>query len=44
MPVPRVMIYEHQDAGGDEYGFGQFHPWETAQVLEVEDMAANAES
>ena len=44
MSIPRIMVYEYQNTGGDEDGLGEFDPGEAAQVLVVEDVAADAES
>ena len=43
MPVPRIMVYEHQHAGGQEYRVGEFHPGEAPQVLVVKDVGGDAE-
>lgn len=43
MPVPRVVVYEDEHAGGEEDWVGELDPGEAAQVLVVEDVRGDAE-
>ena len=43
MPVPCIVVDQHQHARGQEYRVGEFDPGEAPQVLVVEDVRGDAE-